>query len=53
MALQPVRPGFLNPRLGLAFLFCFVSRLPDSLLVLVPGIRDHGREIKLIPDSSI
>jgi hypothetical protein len=53
VALQPIRPGFLNPRLGLAFFFGFVSRLQDSLLVLVLGIRDHGPEIKLIPDSSI
>jgi hypothetical protein len=56
MALQPVRPGFLNPRLGLAFSFGFVSCLLDSLLMLVPSIRDHGLEIEIVghdPDSSV
>jgi hypothetical protein len=56
MTLQPVRPGFLDPSLGLAFLFCFVSRLLDSLLMLLPGIRDHGQEIELFghdSDSSV
>jgi hypothetical protein len=52
MTLQPVRAAFLDPRLGLAFLFCFVSCLLDSLLMLLPNICDHGLEIKLVGRDS-